>query len=168
MKSVKQFDSKWIKLYQETKRGHLFASRRDTPYLEEHDKIKCDAVVVIAYDLNGRLLVVKEHRPVLDSHIYAFPAGLVDEGETFVQAAVREVKEETGLELWITSSYHNSFTSPGMTDEKVGIAVGYVEGELQQDEKETVPLLLGPDEIAQIVAAREPMSIWLALHLIGG
>lgn len=168
MKSEKLYSTKWLSLHKESEHGHIFASRRDTPYIDEIDKIKCDAVVVIAYDRKGRLLVIKEHRPVLDSHIYAFPAGLVDEGENFVQAAIREVSEETNLELWVTTCYHNAFTSPGMTDEKVGVVVGYVEGELKANEEGIVPLLLEPDEIANIVAAKEPMSIWLTLHLIGG
>lgn len=33
------------------------------------------------------------------SNMYCFPGGMVEEGETFQQACIREVKEETGLDL---------------------------------------------------------------------
>lgn len=47
---------------------------------------------------DGRLAVV--HRPRYDD--WTLPKGKLDPGETFEQAAVREVLEETGLECRIT------------------------------------------------------------------
>jgi 8-oxo-dGTP diphosphatase len=42
---------------------------------------------------NGRVLLV--HRPKYDD--WSFPKGKLDEGESWEEAAVREVEEETGL-----------------------------------------------------------------------
>jgi ADP-ribose pyrophosphatase len=42
------------------------------------------------------IVLQKQFRPPLDSVVIEFPAGLVDEGETAEQAAIRELKEETG------------------------------------------------------------------------
>ena len=59
-------------------------------------------VGVIIYGLSrekDKVLLVRQYRYSLDEYIYEFPAGLVDPGEDFRQAAVREVKEETGLRL---------------------------------------------------------------------
>jgi ADP-ribose pyrophosphatase len=38
----------------------------------------------------------KQYRPPIDKVVIEVPAGLVDAGETAEQAAVRELKEETG------------------------------------------------------------------------
>ena len=42
------------------------------------------------------LLVRRGNPPARD--LYAFPGGRVEEGETFAEAALRELKEETGLD----------------------------------------------------------------------
>ena len=56
------------------------------------------AVVVLAADANGRLLYIRRnHEPAM--YRWAWPSGYVDAGERVEQAAVREVREETGLEI---------------------------------------------------------------------
>jgi ADP-ribose pyrophosphatase len=42
------------------------------------------------------VLLQKQFRPPLDKVVIEVPAGLVDAGETAEQAAIRELKEETG------------------------------------------------------------------------
>jgi ADP-ribose pyrophosphatase YjhB (NUDIX family) len=47
---------------------------------------------------DGKVLVVRRARkPAL--HLYTLPGGVVETGETLMQAAAREVREETGLEV---------------------------------------------------------------------
>lgn len=48
------------------------------------------------YTTGPELLLQRQFRPPLDKVVIEVPAGLVDEGETAEQAAVRELKEETG------------------------------------------------------------------------
>lgn len=54
-----------------------------------------DAVSLIIVHC-GRVLLVKRARPPA-RHLYAFPGGRVETGETMEQAALRELTEETGL-----------------------------------------------------------------------
>lgn len=56
------------------------------------------AVGVLVHDAAGRLLLVKRnHDPAMGA--WAFPSGYVDAGEILEDAAVREVREETGVEV---------------------------------------------------------------------
>ncbi len=56
------------------------------------------AVVVLTTDMQGRLLYVRRnHEPAM--HRWAWPSGYVDAGERVEDAAVREVWEETGVEI---------------------------------------------------------------------
>ena len=45
------------------------------------------------------MVLIRQYRYALGGYIYEFPAGLVEAGEDFHQAAIREMKEETGLDL---------------------------------------------------------------------
>ena len=56
------------------------------------------AVGVLVEDAEGRLLyTLRDHDPMMGA--WALPAGMVDRGEDVREAAVREVREETGLEV---------------------------------------------------------------------
>jgi 8-oxo-dGTP diphosphatase len=57
--------------------------------------IPIEAVSVIARDGDRFLLVKRGRAPALDLH--AFPGGRVEPGETLIEAARRELLEETGL-----------------------------------------------------------------------
>ena len=60
-----------------------------------------DGVVIFSV-LRGdadRVVLVRQYRYTLDDYIYEFPAGLVDEGEDYHAAAIRELKEETDFIL---------------------------------------------------------------------
>jgi 8-oxo-dGTP diphosphatase len=52
-------------------------------------------VDIIVHQENRIILIHRKHPP----HGWALPGGFVDEGEKVEQAAVREAKEETGLDV---------------------------------------------------------------------
>jgi 8-oxo-dGTP pyrophosphatase MutT (NUDIX family) len=58
----------------------------------------------------------------------ALPAGIVDPGETSLQAGGRELKEETGLDFQKLVLIHSgAYVSPGGTSEKMALALAIVD-----------------------------------------
>jgi len=64
--------------------------------LKRIDEI-CPGVAVIIFDADKRVLLQKR----ADVGLWGIPSGHVEPGETLLNAAVREVMEETGLEVRI-------------------------------------------------------------------
>src|SRR5215210_3596590 len=55
--------------------------------------------VVVLIERDGRVLMGRRSRHSASPGKWSFPAGFVDRGERVEDAAVREVREETGLEV---------------------------------------------------------------------
>lgn len=97
------------------------------------------AVLVVR---DGQVLGVEQFREAIGAVTWELPAGLVDEGEEPVEAARRELAEETGLSgdlHFVTSLY----TSPGFTDEEIFLyeATGLHEVDAQPDETEDLKVV---------------------------
>lgn len=56
--------------------------------------------IIIAYDDGSLVLVKRMYDPYKDC--WGLPGGMMEEGETIEQTAVREAKEETGLDVELT------------------------------------------------------------------
>jgi 8-oxo-dGTP pyrophosphatase MutT (NUDIX family) len=92
---------------------------------------------VLVRDKAGRLLLLR--RP--DNDLWTIPTGAVKRGETVAQAAVRECREETGLQVEITGIV-GVFSTPDHV-------IAYVKG----------------DKIKQV---RQPINICLHARPVGG
>ena len=91
---------------------------------------KPDAVVIMATDESGeRIVLSKEFRMAAGSWVYNFPAGLIDPGETPQQSAKRELREETGLELYeINDEIGLSYSAVGFSNEMNVCVIGKARG----------------------------------------
>src|SRR4030095_12129429 len=65
--------------------------------MEGKPKMPGLAVIVAIID-NGKILLTKRE----DFEVWCLPGGGVEEGETLAESAIREVKEETGLNVELT------------------------------------------------------------------
>ena len=83
------------------------------------------AVMVIAHLMPERSLVlVRQYRPPAGKFCLEFPAGLVEPGEDFAAAALRELSEETGYTGKVVTTLPFGYSSAGLTDEDIaGVVV---------------------------------------------
>src|SRR5579863_73490 len=56
------------------------------------------SAVMMAVDRNERVLLVRQFRLPAEQQLWELPAGRLDPGESPLQAAKRELREETGYE----------------------------------------------------------------------
>jgi ADP-ribose pyrophosphatase len=110
--------------------------------ISNKDKLptETNAVAIIPFTKEGKLLIIKEFRYAVNDYVWEFPAGLIDQGETAIEAAIREMKEETGLDVVeVLQEFPGAYSSVGMTDEKVAVVICRVEGEMNgSDGKEEI------------------------------
>jgi ADP-ribose pyrophosphatase YjhB (NUDIX family) len=70
--------------------------------LEQHRNPVPTVDVIIELDGSGIVLIQRKNPP----HGWALPGGFVDYGESLEEAAVREAKEETSLDITLLDQYH--------------------------------------------------------------
>jgi len=75
--------------------SHLKNFLRVAPQGERPNFVTGVAVLPV-YD-NGAMGLILNNRHLIESDIWEVPRGFIDEGETPVEAALRELEEETGL-----------------------------------------------------------------------
>ena len=134
---------------------------------------KPDGVIIYAItEDRQKVLVIRQYRYPIDGFIYEFPAGLVDEGESYREAAVREVHEETGLTLTpidVDPMFEAPrFTTVGMTDESCACVYGYISGETSKkylEENEEIEALLIDRKEARRILKEETVAAQLAYHI---
>ena len=106
------------------------------------------AVAIIAEtdEPEPRMVLVKEFRPPVGRPVMAFPAGLIDDGESIETAAMRELAEETGWTGRLLGISPACYSSPGMTDENMHFARVrlHAEGEPAHEAEESIEVILWP------------------------
>jgi ADP-ribose pyrophosphatase len=100
---------------------------------------KGGAVIVIAKTSHsGKIVLIRQFRPPVNNYTMEFPAGLVDENESFETAAIRELKEETGYAGKIKKIITPIHSSPGMTNESVAVAFVEIDEDLPENKNPSV------------------------------
>lgn len=132
---------------------------------------------VVIYSLYGekhdRVVLIRQYRYPIDGFVYEFPAGLVDAGESYGQAAVREMHEETGLDfapIPVDPMFEEPrFTTVGLTDESCATVYGYASGEVTKkylEELEEIEVVLADREEVRRILKEEKVAIMCAYQLM--
>lgn len=160
------------------KRNWIIASRKDFNTLNSQYfdgmEINSDAVIMAAFhEESQKIVCVKQFRVPLNDYVYELPAGLIDGDESVDATAMRELKEETGLDLISVNhkkSKNGVFASAGMTDESAAIVFCSCKGNLSkqylEEDEDIETILLSKEEAKELLAqdVKFDMRAFLLLH----
>jgi ADP-ribose pyrophosphatase len=79
------------------------------------------SAVMMAVDDRSRVLLVRQYRLPARAYLWELPAGKIDDGETPLRAAKRELIEETGYRAKTWKKIAQFWPSPGYVAEKMTI-----------------------------------------------
>ena len=108
--------------------------RLEVHHLEEEDTgkrhkrevvVHPGAVVVLAIDDQGRVLLIRNRRYAIDQILIELPAGTLEKKEDPMNCAGRELLEETGYLAGRLKPIGSYFTSPGILTEKMYAFAAY-------------------------------------------
>ena len=124
-------------------------------------------VGVVVVDAEGRILLVRRnHQPRIG--LWAFPSGFVDAGEVVEDAAVREVLEETGVEVRLDGLL-GVYSAAGEQVIFVAYAGAIVAGEPRAGDEAIEVGLFAPDALPPLAFDHDDQIVerWRA-HRAGG
>ena len=101
-------------------------------------------VVMAAVLEDGRMAMVHQYRKAVEEVVFEAPAGKLELGEDLVEAAHRELKEETGFTATNLEFLGSFYSSCGYTNEKLNLflCTGLIEGEPDPDPTEAFEMEL--------------------------
>ena len=189
IKGIKKLtDNRFLNLYEQdavfrdgSRAPYYVASRRKS--VDQLKSVTHDSHPdgVILYGVHGeqkdKVVLIRQFRYPVNGYVYEFPAGLVEPGEDMLEAGVREMKEETGLEFTPVeggSCGRPFFTTVGMTDESCGTVFGYCKGTPSvagQEGTEDIQVVLADREECKRILKEEKVAImcaYMLMHFIAG
>ena len=181
----KQTDNRFLNLYEldatfrdGSRAPYYVASRRKSVAALKAVTHDNHADGVILYGVHGekkdRVVLIRQYRYPIDGYVYEFPAGLVEPGENMLDAGIREMFEETGLNFVPVGTAPPFFTSIGMTDESCGTVFGYCSGEptsVNQEGSEDIQVVLADREECRRILKEERVAImcaYMLMHFVAG
>jgi len=167
-KEIKKLEYlKSFEIEYQTKSGKVkkweLVSRQDKSRLDDEifkGKSFTDGAMIFATDENKeKVVILKEFRVSAGKHVYMFPAGLVNKDEDIKIGAVREFKEETGMDFQPVYVDRERYVSIGIINEKVNVLYGYFSGQpskkFQDDNEEAEIFIIDKDEAIRILSEEE-------------
>lgn len=148
LQSVEQVSDGWLKkylltyqlpdgtlhTYESASRKGLDAYRAELEALAQGKRPVPDAVCIVPILPDDSLLLIREFRYPINAWCIAFPAGLMEPGESLADCVNRELLEETGYQVRqdfdrdpLMPLPQSSFSSVGITEENVQVVLAYVE-----------------------------------------
>ena len=129
----KVFDGKLLKVFQSDitmPNGHKV----------KYEHIDHPGAALVIPVVNGKIVLIRQYRPILGKYIWELPAGTLEKGESPMACAKREVEEETGYIASSIKQIGKIYTTPGFCDEIIYIfkAICREKGSHNRDKDELI------------------------------
>lgn len=93
--------------------------------------IRMNGVGIVVTTTDNKILLQKEYRYVIDTQNWEIPGGGIDEGETPLEAAKRELFEETEIKAEKLTALGEIYPLHSLNTEKVSLFHAVVEADIQ-------------------------------------
>ena len=133
--------------------------------IEDLGNKSSQAVVLIVFDeKHEKILLNKEFRMATGQYVYGSVAGLIEDNETIEDAAKRELKEETGLDLVkIIDILNPSYTATGVSNEKTICifceAKGMIDVSHEEQDEDIEPIWFSKEDLKKLFNKENPEPI---------
>ena len=148
---------------------YYFVSRNDINNIKvKTGENKPEGIVIfpVLADNPNKIVLIKQYRYPIGDYLYELPAGLIDEGEAPKEAAVREMLEETGMELEIYEDGFDAVRRPfymgaGYTDESCSLVFGYARehGNKCTEDTESIQVVIADKNEIKRILREEKVSL---------
>lgn len=117
------------------------------------------AVVVIAQPARDEIVLVRQNRHAIGEDTWEVCAGGIDAGETPEQAAIRELREETGYRARSIRRLWSAYSAPGFCNELLHFfhTDSYDIGEPEPDAEEQIEIATFPLERVREMIERDEL-----------
>ena len=112
------------------------------------------AAIIMPITEDDKFIMIKEPRTPIGMTVLAFPAGMIEPGETPEEGAIRELEEETGYKANYIKKLREVYPAIGYSNEKtiIFLAKDLVKTHRHLDETEDIEVVKIPiDEVKEML-----------------
>lgn len=148
-------------------------TRHKDTTMENLSEMRPESVTIVAFNEDmTKVCVNREFRLAVNRHVYNFPAGFIDAGEDASTASIRELKEETNLNVKrILKVLPPVYNSIGISNEASYMVICVAEGtpiDTKEELEEIVPAWIDKEQAKEICedvcTGRTQLFLYLWTH----